>query len=720
MEVAASRDSAPVGPPTGPDATITNGDQDLLLDDSLMDDGRSSSLSDIDDVLDNEPSDYEESPKPEKLAAENDSEAETERIEDSPNHFRRTNIVVSSYGPSPSKLAQSTTYDDAVDGDDQIEDSPSKPRSKPNGILESAEDILGLEDSTLSEGTGKKRKRPESGADVEGETGDEGEPPQKRRGSVKSELSDPPADDSALSPEPIEEVIKANEEDNPADDLPESDLPTAPAKNRKGKKGKRKGRKTRDTADDDMDSGALETGAEGPVDDGDDENIERGEDADDGEAAAKLEEESSEAAKRMSAMESLAILEKEFAALRDKIYDERISKLNRELEMLTGPNPTHPEYLRQLECVKRHRDAKIKYEHTLFQYRIQALMNKSLAERAQTHSTYFQRIRDIREKHSSAVSKHFYAIQHDRFKSEELSAQHYIPFPTRRSQQIAHQTAYNQEVSIMAGVAKYVGFPAAPSLAPARPSELEEDMEKMGISFETRAPTSQPSTNLPRGAMPSMSSNAFRTAAEEAFLEQTPWANPQHPIHHHHHHHHQQQQQHHHHHHHHHQIQPGPHSRVFENPHASSFTTPAAQKRVVDINAPNGSASTIAENLSAANSSANNTPYGAEQDHQRHGLAHFGVPDYDADRKSGYRSLSSSPLDVRKPHPAYATLDHRASQATSSRNPPFSPQPARVGLFQSNASKHDSSPPLSSKQVNSMHPSTGILTGSGSSHMTAR
>ncbi|RHZ51988.1 uncharacterized protein CDV56_104973 [Aspergillus thermomutatus] len=708
MEVAASRESAPVGPPTGPDATITNGDQDLLLDDSLMDDGRSSSLSDIDDVLENEPSDYEESPKPEKLALENDSEAETERIEDSPNHFRRTNIVVSSYGPSPSKLAQSTTYDDAEDGDDVIEDSPSKPRSKPNGILESAEEILGLEDSTLSESTGKKRKRPESGAELEGDSGDEDEPPQKRRGSVKSELSEPPADDIALSPEPIEEVIKANEEDTPADDLPESDLPTAPAKGRKGKKGKRKGRKTRDTADDEMDSGAVETGAEGPADDGDEENIERGEDADDGEAAAKLEEES----KRMSAMESLTILEKEFATLRDKIYDERISKLNRELEMLTGPNPTHPEYLRQLECVKRHRDAKIKYEHTLFQYRIQALMNKSLAERAQTHSTYFQRIRDIREKHSSAVSKQFYAIQHDRFKTEELSAQHYIPFPTRRSQQIAHQTAYNQEVSIMAGVAKYVGFPAAPSLSPARPSELEEDMEKMGISIEIRAPTSHPSTNLPRGAMPAMSSNAFRTAAEEAFLEQTPWANPQHPIHHHHHQQQQQQQQ----------IPPRPQSRVFENPHASSFATPAAQKRVVDINAPNGSASTIAENLSAANSSANNTPYGVEQEHQHHGLAQFGVPDYDADRKSGYRSLSSSPLDVRKPHPSYAALDHRASQATSSRNPAFSPPPARLGLFHSNsnASKHDSSPPLSSKQVNSMHPSSGILTGSGSNKMTAR
>lgn len=151
--------------------------------------------------------------------------------------------------------------------------------------------------------------------------------------------------------------------------------------------------------------------------------------------------------------------------------------------MLTGPNPTHPEYLRQLECVKRYCDAKVNYERTLFQYRIKALLNKSLAERAQAHSTYFQRARDVREKHSSAVSRQFYAIQHDRFKTEQLSPNQSIPFPTRRSQQVAHQTAYNQEVSIMAGVAKYVGFPAAPSLSAARPSELEEDLEKMGVSL---------------------------------------------------------------------------------------------------------------------------------------------------------------------------------------------------------------------------------------------
>jgi hypothetical protein len=165
-----------------------------------------------------------------------------------------------------------------------------------------------------------------------------------------------------------------------------------------------------------------------------------------------------------------------------RIYDEKIAKIDHELEQLTSPEPTHPELLRQLECLQRHRDKKINYEHTLYQYRMQSLMSRSLADRAQIHSTYFQRIRDTREKHSTAVSKQFYAIQHDRFKTEELGAHHYIPFPTRRSQQISQQAAYNQEVSVMAGVAKYVGFPAAPTLSAARTTEIDDDFEKMGVS----------------------------------------------------------------------------------------------------------------------------------------------------------------------------------------------------------------------------------------------
>ena len=195
-----------------------------------------------------------------------------------------------------------------------------------------------------------------------------------------------------------------------------------------------------------------------------------------------------------------------------------------------------------------------------------------------------------------------------------------------------------------------------------------------------------------------MSSNAFRTAAEEAFLEQTPWANPQHPVH-------QQQTQ----------QQQRPPNRAFEQPRAPSFTTPAAQKRVVDINAPNGSASTIAEN-----SSANNTPYG-EQEPQSVSHNGFGNSDYDAERQARFRSLSSSPLDMRKPNlPLNNAFDGRSSDPAS-RNMAYSPPSARLGLFQSTASKRDPSPPLHSRPVSSIHHhSTGIPSGSGPNQMTAR
>ncbi|KAJ5799953.1 uncharacterized protein N7518_002021 [Penicillium psychrosexuale] len=707
MEVAESREQASVGPTTGAESTFPNGERNPFLDDPLMDDdGRSSSLSEIDDVSDNEPSDFEDPIKSDK-PMENDSEAETERIEDSPHNIRKHDIVLSaaSAGPSPSKLHQSTTLDDVDDEALVADDSPSKPRrsSKNNGLTENIPDLGDLGDSELPDNF-KKRKH-----ETVAELGDE-EPTKKRRSSIKSDLSDPIDDDTPLSPEPLGNPMDINENGILVDEVPESDLPAPPSKGKKGKKGKRKGRRAQDG------DGEAEAGVEATIEyvadeihGEDEEPTERVDEPDDAEAILRAEE----SVKKMSAMDSLVTLEKEFATLRDKIYDERISKLNRELEMLTGPNPTHPEYLRQIECVQRYRDAKIKYEQNLFRHRMKSLMHKGLAERTQAHSTYYQRIRDARERHSSAVSKQFYAIQHDRFKTDELSPHHIIPFPTRRSQQIAHQTAYNQEVSIMAGVAKYVGFPAAPSLMGARPTELDDDLEKMGIHIESRASAPRHSSAIPsRTTMSTMSSNAFRSAAEEAFLEQTPWANPQHPIH-------QQQQQQH-------SQPPRLQGRTFEHPQQSSYATPAAQKRVVDINAPNGSASTIPENASAANSSANNTPYGMEQDPSRQTQGPFRNPDYDTDhRKSGFRSLSSSPLDVRKSQPHINhTLEHRSPISDApSHNHIFSPPSARQGLFQPSAApQRETSPSLPSKPVDVHYRAhqSGISTGPGSNHMPNR
>lgn len=294
MEVAKSREPESVGgPPAGAGTNNTNGGQSSFLDASLIDDGRSSSLSDIDDVSDHELSDYD-SPKFDKMAPDNDSEAETERVEESPNNDRlKRNIVLSaSHGPSPSKLAQSTTYDDVEDDDEHFDDSPSKPRAKKNGIAHAIEEEPDLEDSSLSEGTGKKRKRSGSLDDTGTDFGDD-EPQKKRRGSLKSDLSDPPPDDIVLSPGPLdEEPSKTTEDQTPADDAPESDLPSMSSKAKKAKKSKRKGRLVRD-ADEEMEiGGGIGDGDAGDEHLGeDDETAERGEEADEGEAAAKQEEE---------------------------------------------------------------------------------------------------------------------------------------------------------------------------------------------------------------------------------------------------------------------------------------------------------------------------------------------------------------------------------------------------------------------------------------------
>jgi hypothetical protein len=94
----------------------------------------------------------------------------------------------------------------------------------------------------------------------------------------------------------------------------------------------------------------------------------------------------------------------------------------------------------------------------------------------------------------------------------------------------------------------------------------------------------------PKSSRTAFSSAMSRPAAEEQFLEQNPWANPQHPIH----------QQH-----------MGRLSRQVSDQTQTADTsiTPATQKSLVDLNRPAGSASTIPEQLSAQASSTSATPY---------------------------------------------------------------------------------------------------------------
>ncbi|KAL8918976.1 MAG: hypothetical protein Q9208_007026 [Pyrenodesmia sp. 3 TL-2023] len=200
------------------------------------------------------------------------------------------------------------------------------------------------------------------------------------------------------------------------------------------------------------------------------------------------------------------------------------------------------------EVLEQRRDEKIQYENTLLKYKLGSLQNKSVAETAQVHGQYMQTVREIRDRNLEQVNKEWYQIHKERRSRQDDVPEYLYLYPARRSIQITNQTAYNKEVSLLSGIAKYRGFPAAPEIRGAKPAEIEADLERLGVSnaaANTRCYADVPSQIVqqpvvslarhPPSLRASLSANAVlprsNTTADEHFLEQNPWANPQHPAH---------------------------------------------------------------------------------------------------------------------------------------------------------------------------------------------
>ena len=165
-----------------------------------------------------------------------------------------------------------------------------------------------------------------------------------------------------------------------------------------------------------------------------------------------------------------------------RIYEERIAQCNQELAALEQPVPVHQEFLAMKEVIDQRRNQKIEYENDLMKLRLMTLERVSIANKAQAHSQYVQTVREIRDSHLDSLNKKYYQVQRERRSCESDVPDYIYTFTTKRSQQIIHQSAYNQEVSILAGVAKYVGFPAAPEIGSARSKEIDDDFRSMGVS----------------------------------------------------------------------------------------------------------------------------------------------------------------------------------------------------------------------------------------------
>ena len=134
-----------------------------------------------------------------------------------------------------------------------------------------------------------------------------------------------------------------------------------------------------------------------------------------------------------------------------------------------------------VKSIGQQRLNRIELAETAFRFKLKALQKKCIADRTQAHSQYMQTVREVRDESLRAASREVYQIQLERRQFDRGEPGRLSFMPKQRSELVAQQNAYNMEVSILSGIAKYVGFPAAPEIEAANADEREEDLRKMGV-----------------------------------------------------------------------------------------------------------------------------------------------------------------------------------------------------------------------------------------------
>ncbi|KAL1302489.1 hypothetical protein AAFC00_002880 [Neodothiora populina] len=466
------------------------------------DDG-SSSLSDFDGNLDEQ-----EATQTNTLAIQDaDSEAETERLEPSPQKSWRLPDTTR----TPSKLNQETS---APDHWTEPASSPATPRPDPQSPSPAHRTV-----ASPSALAGQKRKR---------------SPPLSEPDSPLSEAASDSDDillprptdhvDSTTANEPEESIEETNIEETtehptvqtPSDrETPEPDdvdqnpyISPMKAARLKGKKQRAKRLK---------EASAAPNKAEGDEDIGTPLGPQEDEDG-----APKSDD---DAESKRQAQAAYAELADKFHMFRTKLHGEKLAAAEAELDLLNRPEPAHPEFIAQLQCITSRRDTKIQQEYARLRYKSQSIINQTLGEHAQLHTQFFQEARKIREERLDELGRTWYDIQKERRQFQADQADKYTyKFPTKYSDQIRNQANYNREVSIISGMQRYVGFPAAPEIHGARSTELDDDLKAMKLPrHQLPVAPAHPNTHDPHGL-------AAR-AAREKWVEQNPWANAQHPFH---------------------------------------------------------------------------------------------------------------------------------------------------------------------------------------------
>ncbi|PNP53970.1 hypothetical protein THARTR1_05657 [Trichoderma harzianum] len=458
----------------------------------------------------------------------NDTEAETLRLYDTPQIQRHRDVGIGRFNDgeafehTPSKLRRalanggrdSASADDSHIDEDDDEDEDEDDIGDNESPTKPMPTALKADEGARSHSQERKRKRSaatEHQLDLE-------QPARKRTGSVSAangDGDDPPA---AAEDDATPAAIPASGRGSPGDDDEASataqDTPAEDELPEVTRKTKRTGSKRKTVVSDDADSEARVEVRDEQQDPTMEEEAEADHPEED-EAEPEADEETDAAARNL-----------EERKLPQNQTGDRLQRLEEEEQSLHAPEPTHPEYLNMKQCLDDRLEQKLQAINTEHEYRLKALERRAVAQKAQIWGQYFQAIREKREHALEALNRQWYDVQSARRSAHSLP-DYGLLFPKDPSQRVRNAIAYNTEVSTLAGLAKYEGFPAGPELQGASASELEADLAQME---QTRRLRHKPSISQIREEYQPPHLTRLDPAGEQ-FVKNTPWANPNHSSH---------------------------------------------------------------------------------------------------------------------------------------------------------------------------------------------
>ena len=150
-----------------------------------------------------------------------------------------------------------------------------------------------------------------------------------------------------------------------------------------------------------------------------------------------------------------------------------------------GDNPSHPEYLAMMQCIDARRDEKLRIIDLEHRFNLRTLKRWGVARRGQIHGKFFQSVREKRETALEDLGRQWYQIQQHRRRHANTIPDYGIRFPTAKAQQTRDAVAYNREVSLLSGIAKFEGFPAAPQIRGATGPEIDDDFEEIAVRIRS-------------------------------------------------------------------------------------------------------------------------------------------------------------------------------------------------------------------------------------------